>query len=146
MPALYFDTFLGGNQKKFLVCILVACLHISTYAQLFVRINSGTKSNIRQIVMLKEDEGYFLGGSSKVFMNQSRNTQTLKLKLEGVLSNRDAIGAKIYLYSKDPVTRKETLESFQEISGGGGYASISAKDRSFHSLFFLVNSYFAQSS
>jgi signal transduction histidine kinase len=70
----------------------------------------------------------FLGGSSKVFMNQSRNTQTLKLKIEGVLSNRDAIGAKIYLYSKDPVTRKETLESFQEISGGGGYASISAKE------------------
>ncbi|MCX6220727.1 MAG: FG-GAP-like repeat-containing protein [Bacteroidia bacterium] len=73
----------------------------------------------------------FLGGSSKVFMNQSRNMQTLKLKLEGVLSNRDAIGAKIYLYSKDPVTGKETLESFQEISGGGGYASISAKEAIF---------------
>jgi len=73
----------------------------------------------------------FLGGSSKVFMNQSRNTQTLKLKLEGVLSNRDAIGAKIYLYSKDPITKKETLEGFQEISGGGNYASISAKEAIF---------------
>jgi len=60
MSALHIDNFIGCNQKKFLVCILVACLHISTYAQLFVRINSGTKSNIRHIVMLKEDEGYFL--------------------------------------------------------------------------------------
>ncbi|MCK9413041.1 MAG: FG-GAP-like repeat-containing protein [Prolixibacteraceae bacterium] len=75
--------------------------------------------------------GNFLGGSSKVFMNQSKNTQTLKLKLEGVHSNRDAIGAKIYLYSKDRITRRETLESFQEISGGGGYASISTKEAIF---------------
>ncbi|MEK7720476.1 MAG: FG-GAP-like repeat-containing protein [Bacteroidota bacterium] len=73
----------------------------------------------------------FLGGSSRVFMNQGRNTQTLKLKLEGILSNRDAIGAKIYLYSKDPATKKETLEGFQEISGGGSYASISAKEAIF---------------
>jgi len=83
----------------------------------------------------------FLGGSSRVFLNQSRNKQTLQLKLEGVLSNRDAIGAKIYLYSKDTVKMTETLESFQEISGGGGYASISAKE----AIFPLVqgNNYFA---
>ena len=83
----------------------------------------------------------FLGGSSRVFMNQGRNTQTLKLKLEGILSNRDAIGAKIYLYSKDPVTKKETLESSQEISGGGNYASISAKEAIFP--LFPGNNYFA---
>jgi signal transduction histidine kinase len=73
----------------------------------------------------------FLGGSSKVFLNQSRNVQTVKFKLEGTLSNRDAIGAKIYLYSKEPKSGKVTLEGFQEISGGGAYASISAKEAIF---------------
>jgi signal transduction histidine kinase len=73
----------------------------------------------------------FLGGSSKVFVNQSRNKQTIKVKLEGTHSNRDAIGAKIYLYAEDQETGKVTLDGFQEISGGGGYASISAKEAIF---------------
>ncbi len=73
----------------------------------------------------------FLGGSSKVFLNQSRNVQTIKFKLEGTLSNRVAIGAKIYLYSKDQKSGKVNLEGFQEISGGGSYASISAKEAIF---------------
>ncbi len=73
----------------------------------------------------------YLGGSSKVFLNQSRNVQTIKFKLEGTRSNRAAIGAKIYLYSKDQTSGKVNLEGFQEISGGGGYASISAKEAIF---------------
>lgn len=77
----------------------------------------------------------FLGGSSKVFLNQSSNRQTVKLKLEGTHSNRDAIGAKIFLYAKDLVTGKIRLEAFQEISGGGGYASISAKEVIFPLMF-----------
>jgi len=70
----------------------------------------------------------FLGGSSKVLLNQSSNRQTLKLKLVGTHSNRDAIGAKVFLYAEDQETKKITLEGFQEISGGGGYASISSKE------------------
>lgn len=77
----------------------------------------------------------FLGGSSKVFLNQRSNRQTVKLKLEGTHSNRDAIGAKIFLYAKDLVTGKIRLEAFQEISGGGGYASISAKEVIFPLMF-----------
>lgn len=73
----------------------------------------------------------YIGGSSKVFMNQSRHKSTLKFKLEGTLSNRDAIGTKIYLYAKNQDSGKITLEGFQEISGGGGYASISAKEAIF---------------
>jgi signal transduction histidine kinase len=73
----------------------------------------------------------FLGGSSKVFLNQSRNVQTIKFKLEGTRSNRDAIGAKIFLYSKDQKSGKVNLEGFHEISGGGSYASISAKEAIF---------------
>ena len=72
----------------------------------------------------------YLGGSSKVFLNQNRNKNNIKFKLEGTLSNRDAIGARIYLYIKNK-TSGETLAGFQEISGGGGYASISAKEAIF---------------
>ncbi len=72
----------------------------------------------------------FLGGSSKVFMNQNSYINNLKIKLKGTLSNRDAIGAKIYLYQKNG-ENTETLVGFHEISGGGGYASVSAKEAIF---------------
>ncbi len=74
--------------------------------------------------------GNFLGGSSKVFLNQNNKKSNLKIKLEGILSNRDAIGAKIYLYKKTQ-NSGDTLMGFHEISGGGGYASISAKEAIF---------------
>lgn len=79
--------------------------------------------------------GNFIGGSSKVFMNQSKNRENVKIKLEGYLSNRDAIGAKIYLYQKN--LSGQTLVGFHEISGGESYASISAKE----SIFPLVPGY-----
>ena len=69
----------------------------------------------------------FIGGSSKVFMNQSRNRNTIKFKLEGTLSNRDAIGARVFLYARDQESGQTTLAGFQEVSGGSGYASISSK-------------------
>jgi len=72
----------------------------------------------------------FLGGSSKVFMNQSKNKENIKIKLEGTLSNRDAIGAKIYLYQKNNIS-DQTLVGYHEINGGGSYASVSAKEAIF---------------
>lgn len=57
--------------------------------------------------------------------------QTVKFKLEGTHSNRDAIGAKIFIFSRDLKSGKANLEGFQEISGGGSYASISAKEAIF---------------
>lgn len=78
----------------------------------------------------------FIGGSSRVFMNQSKNKNNIKIKLEGTLSNRDAIGAKIYLYQKNKITG-QTLVGYHEINGGGSYASISAKE----AIFPLVHGY-----
>ena len=72
----------------------------------------------------------FLGGSSKVFMNQNKNRNSIKIKLEGSLSNRDAIGAKIYLYQKSSIPDK-VLVGYHEINGGESYASISAKEAIF---------------
>ena len=72
----------------------------------------------------------FLGGSSKVFMNQSKNKNNIKIKLEGSLSNRDAIGAKIYLYQQRNISDK-ILVGYHEINGGESYASISAKEAIF---------------
>ncbi len=70
----------------------------------------------------------YLSGSSKVFLNQSKFASNLKIKLEGTLSNRDAIGAKVYLYKKNKLKGDTILAGYQEISGGSGYASISAKE------------------
>ena len=84
----------------------------------------------------------FLGGSSRVFMNQNSNKSNLKIKLEGTLSNRNAIGAKIFLYQVGQ-NLSETLVGFHEINGGGGYASISAKEAIFplsagHQYFAII--------
>lgn len=73
----------------------------------------------------------FLGGSSKVFMNQSKKKDNIKIRLEGTLSNRDAIGAKIYFYQKNIISGVQSLMGYHEISGGGSYASISAKEAIF---------------
>ena len=54
----------------------------------------------------------------------------IKIKLEGSLSNRDAIGAKIYLYQQRNISDK-ILVGYHEINGGESYASISAKEAIF---------------
>lgn len=61
-----------------------------------------------------------LGGVSKMYVNQSVDLgHYFRLKLIGVDSNKDAIGAKAYLYSGD-----QTL--FKEIYGGGSFSSQSS--------------------
>lgn len=75
--------------------------------------------------------GNYIGGSSKVFLNLTENINSVTFKLEGTLSNRDAIGAKIYLYTRKEAESESVLAGFQEISGGSGYASISAKEAIF---------------
>lgn len=73
----------------------------------------------------------YIGGSSKAFINLTGDKNTVVFKLEGYLSNRDAVGAKIYLYAKSLLSGKDSLAGRRDISGGGGYASISAKEAIF---------------
>ncbi len=50
----------------------------------------------------------------------------VRLRLEGVTSNRDAIGAKVWLYADPPegAAGTGTLAGYREISGGAGYLSV----------------------
>jgi signal transduction histidine kinase len=74
----------------------------------------------------------YINGSSVLFVNKLEKRNSVTFKLSGTLSNRSAIGAKIYLYSKTVTGGKDSLAGFREISGGSGYASISAKEAIFY--------------
>ena len=61
---------------------------------------------------------------SVFFLNPTNNSNFIRIALEGVESNRDAIGTKIWLYQEKD-GEELILKGFQEISGGGGYLSLS---------------------
>lgn len=56
--------------------------------------------------------------NSVLYVNSSNNSNFIQLQLTGIRSNRDAIGAKIWLYQND-----SNLVGYREINGGGGYLS-----------------------
>ncbi len=58
---------------------------------------------------------------SRVYLNPINNNQFIKIRLEGVSSNRDAIGSKIYFYTGQDSLRH--LIGFREVSSGTGYLS-----------------------
>ena len=61
---------------------------------------------------------------STLFLNPGTAGQSIRLYLEGVQSNRDAIGAKVWLYSIQDGEGSRSLAGYREVSGGGGYLSI----------------------
>lgn len=65
------------------------------------------------------------GAPSQLIKNQSSGNNWLRLDLEGVQSNRDAIGTKVIL------NRKDGLQQIQTITAGNSYVSSGSK-----SLFF----------
>ncbi|MBK7214401.1 MAG: VCBS repeat-containing protein [Bacteroidales bacterium] len=71
----------------------------------------------------------YINGNSQLFLNISGKVNSAVFELKGTKSNRDAIGAKFWLYrtSKDKV-KPDSLCAFREISGGGGYSSCSSKE------------------
>lgn len=73
----------------------------------------------------------YINGNSKLFMNVFEIKNFVKFKLHGVISNRDAIGAKIWLYKKTGAQTPAALTGYREMNGGNGYASISAKEMIF---------------
>jgi len=73
----------------------------------------------------------YIEGNSMLFLNISEKKNFLKLKLHGVISNKDAIGAKIWLYKRSGPAKSLILSGFNEINGGSGYGSVSAKESIF---------------
>jgi len=61
----------------------------------------------------------YLGASSALLRNKKKDDNHIILQVSGVQNNRDAIGTKIYVYSKE-----SKLLYFDEIRGGSGYVSV----------------------
>jgi signal transduction histidine kinase len=61
--------------------------------------------------------------NSLIYLNQTNNSDYIQFSLIGIHSNRDAIGAKLWLYSHKNAKGTSQLIAYQEISGGSGYLS-----------------------
>ena len=58
-----------------------------------------------------------------LWINPADNRYFIMFDIRGVWSNRDAIGARIELYSSGELSDPDSLIGVREISGGGGYLS-----------------------
>ncbi len=65
--------------------------------------------------------------ASKIYVNQIDSQNFIRFKLQGGNSNRDAIGSKIRLYGINTEKESDSLISYREVSGGGGYLSTGEK-------------------
>ncbi len=73
----------------------------------------------------------YINGNSNLFLNNTENKNFVKILLHGVRSNKDAIGAKIWLFSVCVDKNKAIPAGYREICGGSGYSSVSAKEAIF---------------
>ncbi len=73
----------------------------------------------------------YINGNSLLFINNLAQAKSVTFQLHGTKSNKDAIGAKITLYSVDPSTGIKKVAGYREINGGGGYGSVLAKEAVF---------------
>ena len=73
----------------------------------------------------------YINGDSKLFINNTETKSFVKFKLRGVRSNKDAIGAKVWLYKVAGNKKPAFLAGYRELNGGSGYGSISAKEMIF---------------
>ncbi len=66
------------------------------------------------------------GGPSTTFVNMNQGQNFLRFKLIGTKSNRDAIGAKVFLYEAGHPGEKNYLLGLREVQASGGYFSMSS--------------------
>jgi len=66
-----------------------------------------------------DQPSYFYG-------NSQDNTNFLKLKIVGTKSNRDGIGAKVFLYEAGFLNEKKNLLGLREVNGGSGYGCMNS--------------------
>lgn len=59
-----------------------------------------------------------------LYTNPQNDSSFIKFKLQGIKSNRDAIGTRVEIFNKDHLGEKEYLLGIREISGGSGYLSM----------------------
>jgi anti-sigma regulatory factor (Ser/Thr protein kinase) len=63
----------------------------------------------------------YINGDSKLFLNISGAKNSVSFHLSGTKSNRDAVGAKVWLFEESP--GRALLVGYREITAGGGYCS-----------------------
>jgi hypothetical protein len=73
----------------------------------------------------------YINGNSNLFLNNTGKKSFVKIRLQGVLSNKDAIGAKVWLFKVTNDKKNQSLAGYREINGGSGYCSVSAKEAIF---------------
>ncbi|MBK7175421.1 MAG: VCBS repeat-containing protein [Bacteroidales bacterium] len=70
----------------------------------------------------------YVKGNSTLFLNISEQSQSVSFNLSGSRSNRDAVGAKVWLYLKSKLPGiRDSLLGYREVTAGNGYCSASDK-------------------
>ncbi len=62
---------------------------------------------------------------SKLYVNPLENSNYLRFELEGIYSNRDAVGTKVWLFEESDSVGSNQLIGYREISSSSGYLSAS---------------------
>jgi len=70
----------------------------------------------------------YTNGESVLFLNNINNKNFFTLTVKGTISNRDAIGTKLWLYEHGHINDKNYLRGYREINSGTGYCSHSTKE------------------
>jgi len=69
----------------------------------------------------------YLEESSAILLNINNNKAFVQIKINGIQNNQNGIGTKLYIYKENGLNQSDQLISYQEISGGSGYASMNQR-------------------
>jgi signal transduction histidine kinase len=73
----------------------------------------------------------YINGNSSLFLNNTEKANFVKFTLHGTRSNKDAIGAKVWLYKVPDGKQQVFPAGYRELNAGSGYGSVSAKEMIF---------------
>jgi signal transduction histidine kinase len=69
--------------------------------------------------------------NSIMIINNQNNPSSIHLRLHGTISNRDAIGARVYLYESGYSGNQDYLLAMSEVNGGSGFNSMNSRVQHF---------------
>lgn len=73
----------------------------------------------------------YINGNSQLFLNITERKTFVKIRLQGVRSNRDATGTKIWIFRNDVKGHPGHLAGYREVTSGSGYGSVSSSEQIF---------------
>lgn len=68
----------------------------------------------------------YINGSSTVYVNKVDDKNFITISLNGTISNRDAVGSKVWLYEAGGAENPSALLGLREVAAGSGYGSHSS--------------------